>query len=70
LIVCFVCFFEGQLEAHNFVSAEVKRYSSYREIPTSLRKLLSFCLKHSTSSIIGPNGVVVGGNASERFPSI
>jgi Ca2+-transporting ATPase len=57
---------KGQLEAHNFVSAEVKRYSSYREIPIPLRKLLSFCLKYSTSSIIGPNGVVVGGNASER----
>jgi magnesium-transporting ATPase (P-type) len=49
-----------------FLSGSTKLFHSYRAIPDSLRNVLGFSIRHSTSSQLGPGGEVIGGNASDR----
>jgi calcium-translocating P-type ATPase len=57
---------KGELRAHLFLTGSTKKYNSYREIPDSLKNVLGFCIRNSTSSQLGPGGEIIGGNASDR----
>eukprot|EP01126_Amoeba_proteus_P035969 TRINITY_DN3643_c0_g1_i10.p1 TRINITY_DN3643_c0_g1~~TRINITY_DN3643_c0_g1_i10.p1 ORF type:complete len:708 (+),score=156.63 TRINITY_DN3643_c0_g1_i10:689-2812(+) len=56
----------GHLEAHEFVSSTGMLYKTVDGIPSKLRQILSFAVKHSTASHITSEGQIVGGNSSDR----
>lgn len=57
---------KGQLETHMMIAPSLKRFHALSEIPSALQGLLQFSIEHSTSSHVRQDGVIVGGNASER----
>jgi magnesium-transporting ATPase (P-type) len=57
---------KGIFEPNVFVTGDVKSYSSAAKIPTELNNALTFCLSESTSVVLGGDGQLIGGNASDR----
>jgi len=56
---------KGIFEPKVFIAGSKKSYDSFQQLPESLRDVLSFSLRESTSAVIGDKGPV-GGNASDR----
>jgi len=56
----------GVFEPQCFVSGDGKRYESFESISPILRSALAFSLREGTSSVIGEDGVPIGGNSSDR----
>jgi len=48
-----------------FISGNINIFESFAELPATLRSLLAFAIRESTSAVLGKNGPV-GGNASDR----
>eukprot|EP01132_Coremiostelium_polycephalum_P003574 gene3574-4453_t len=49
-----------------FISGSVTTYKGFNFIPRELKDVLSFTVRESTSSVIGEDGQIVGGNASDK----
>lgn len=49
-----------------FMAGDLQEHDGFAEIDKPLRDALSFAVRESTSSVIGPDGQIVGGNASDR----
>jgi len=53
-------------EPQMFVSGSLQSYQEFDKIPSALRSILGFAMRESTSAVIGEEGAIVGGNASDR----
>jgi len=49
-----------------FISGDLKRHEGFARIPRELQETLAFAVRESTSSIISPNGQIVGGNETDK----
>jgi len=56
----------GVFEPQMFISGHVKPYQKIDQVPEELANILTFCLKESTSVVLGGDGALIGGNASDR----
>ncbi len=56
----------GVFEPQMFVSGNVKPYQKIDQVPDGLADTLTFCLREATSVVVGGDGALIGGNASDR----
>ncbi|KAM9955572.1 hypothetical protein ACTFIW_007502 [Dictyostelium discoideum] len=56
----------GKFIPRTFISGSAHTYKGFNQIPKELREVLSFTVRESTSSVIGEDGQIVGGNASDK----
>jgi len=56
----------GVFEPKLFVTGNVKSFGKIEDILGDLKNTLTFCLQESTSTVIGGEGALLGGNASDR----
>ncbi|KYQ96676.1 P-type ATPase [Tieghemostelium lacteum] len=57
---------KGKFIPRTFISGSVQTYQGFTQIPKELKDVLSFTVRESTSSFIGEDGQIVGGNASDK----
>ncbi|EGC33588.1 P-type ATPase [Dictyostelium purpureum] len=57
---------KGKFIPRTFISGSAHTYKGFSQIPKELRDVLSFSVRESTSSVIGEDGQIVGGNASDK----
>jgi len=57
---------KGNFVPKLFMSGDLQEHSGFSEIDKPLRDTLSFAVRESTSAVIGAEGQIVGGNASDR----
>ncbi|KAM9955582.1 hypothetical protein ACTFIW_007512 [Dictyostelium discoideum] len=57
---------KGKFIPRTFISGSAHTYKGFNQIPKELREVLSFTVRESTSSVIGEDGQIVGGNASDK----
>jgi Ca2+-transporting ATPase len=49
-----------------FISGDVTHHQGYKEMPKELQDTLAFAVRESSSSVIAPNGQIVGGNETDK----
>jgi len=57
---------KGIFEPHMFLTGDAKSYPKTDSVPTELNNALTFCLRESTSVVLGGDNQLIGGNASDR----
>lgn len=49
-----------------FISGDLKRHEGFLKMSNELQETLAFAVRESTSSVISPNGSIIGGNETDK----